>query len=1234
MPRHVKGILSGKDRPNSVFKRRRQGDFPQTWTSKSHITYEHIEALAHDKSLPPSHTITYEEVEALAHDKSLPPSHTMREREDSSYSEHSIDDEMDMFDVEVHPSISDHQCCSNTVHQVSSAGQLSFRDHPVETTLLDTGGRLTSTTSEEEIRPILKSLHNSARLLLSWESLLGLLSIIGSVPFSSRQFDVLRDMIDTASSGERQLCTYKTVRQSHWNYLLQHIYPRSNLLYVQTKDNQRRRPTQSVILTQNNNRQDSRDCIRLLLPSEWALLDVLTLPIYQQLFGEESEGERPLSIERSQLVQGNRHRVLGGRHTFWVLYRDSILPSMLDDMIEVRCSVPDGNLNQCMYTSWKPDTGSSSSTCRDTHRDIVRIHGRVGPMWCVAPHNESTPLDELLTIDMVDMEKSFYAAFRSATVPINCHTFGDRLEPALELFPADICTFLRPAGPNVSNLICIMVSSFIGKTKGCPAERLIWIERSSGNWIPKLSANVSDLPSLVAKPDGARLSSFKQMNKGVLTDGTTFLVYRFILYSDGFNQHKSMKDTKSVCGCYIMPLGLSENFRKTSASARVITMSASKQDINSVLSNIVDDIVRGATTGFEGTDPFGGRVKVFLDLLANVGDYPAASACSDLMGHTANTPCSVCTFPRRKGTGTGELVYSSGIHSRRLSNIRFDERMRAIRSEGALSDHVRKSLGVNCRTVEEASAKFNVQVASALRESVLRLQLKGDGTPVVPGVFDSYLSTAILPDHLLTGLIKNVLHVCFRCLNSDGDRHSFDEVICSYISETNLPSIDSILVLNRGKFSGLQNLSMSSLFIVLLFASHLFDLYDKRWSSAIASPSPFHLPMLLQRIVEHLYWYPSTTTDSSDDFDYVLNDNGERYQQTNMQRLTTYINAMNSYIAKVGRHGHELDKPNAHRLIELCVHTVPIFGHTLLVSELVLEMFHRGFKKWLETNPNHDAHVTAVEVALGRDWGARLYALHMYWSHGTEHEKNAAERGLQRLLLGKDIGLIPDDNSDLRHLLDVFRKSLPSMFKKPVVSLLHQCRSRSMLPLDRQYWRSQCIQRDVVKFPNYFQQGARLLQGLRPGTTFQAYKEAVFKSVEQFSDVPHSQRYNKIREGSFVSVMAESPDVTVLSASKYAARRSFYVVVGIASDKREDWIFVKRMKATADDDVRYVLCDTSGLQLVRLSRFVQRAAAIHVCTSRCRIHDNAAHRLHQGTVFDGQQYRLCSRADGYPPHLG
>lgn len=59
---------------------------------------------------------------------------------------------------------------------------------------------------------------------------------------------------------------------------------------------------------------------------------------------------------------------------------------------------------------------------------------------------------------------------------------------------------------------------------------------------------------------------------------------------------------------------------------------------------------------------------------------------------------------------------------------------------------------------------------------------------------------------------------------------------------------------------------------------------------------------------------------------------GARYFPNLQRNVRVYVEALSEYIKLGGRHGDMLDKPDAQRLVELCVHTIPVFCHAPLES--------------------------------------------------------------------------------------------------------------------------------------------------------------------------------------------------------------------------------------------------------------------------------------------------------------
>ena len=621
-----------------------------------------------------------------------------------------------------------------------------------------------ASASTSQLPAIQKQIKKGMRLVLKWSRLVSFLAISGHVHFTAVQYQFMASGICTASEGDKNLCTYKSVRGPQRTFILSHCFPKSQVHFI-NKNYLRmsRRDTDVSITTFNGKRKDPRDCVRIVLPSEWARLDIVTPPVHAELFNLNPD--RALSIEHAPLItDGKRETYLSGSSSLWAHYKNTILPTHINDPVQISCYKLVKYIPDFDYTSWI--TENTSSNC------VVRV--RVAHSWCVRSSKawrgrESTSEEDLqyyerLLPNLPDEELLLFYYTTIATHNLEDFTPDNRKnEPRkstsyknLFTFPGDVCVILRPHDATLdahqSRFVCLLVASFVWREEGRVGERIIWIEKKklwdhffqvTSNLFdkndiqirnPSQSSVIIDLIHRKTAAYAFKISAFAAIvglpmfdtnftpesslhqgqasNRGYLSDGSPYVVYRFLLYTDGFKQKKSLSDQRSVCGCYIMPVGLPHHCRCSSASARIITLAAHGQDTNEVLEFIVNDIVTGAVTGFSGINPDGVRVTIFLDAVAIIGDYPAVTSGTDLSGHNADSFCSYCAMRKRKGSKSTELLYSAISHSRRLSLVRFDERMKILRAEH-VNDALKKHLGTTCSNEEEASSRIAVKLADA-----------------------------------------------------------------------------------------------------------------------------------------------------------------------------------------------------------------------------------------------------------------------------------------------------------------------------------------------------------------------------------------------------------------------------------------------------------------------------------------------------------------------------------------
>ena len=216
----------------------------------------------------------------------------------------------------------------------------------------------------------------------------------------------------------------------------------------------------------------------------------------------------------------------------------------------------------------------------------------------------------------------------------------------------DTCVLLRAPGTSIAGeLVCVLIGSFVGKIHGCSPERMVWMSKAEHSGSGDLdivrvvaAANVSGMPELLSKyvRDQQQPSTNDHSNVGYLDDGSPFLVYRIGLYADGFKQKKSLSDSRSVDGVYLVVLGLNES--NVSASVRVITLVPDSHALDEIMEVINDDVVKGITKGFHCRDVYGNRVTVFFDFVLFLADYLAAATVSDVIGHRGDSMCTCCSY--------------------------------------------------------------------------------------------------------------------------------------------------------------------------------------------------------------------------------------------------------------------------------------------------------------------------------------------------------------------------------------------------------------------------------------------------------------------------------------------------------------------------------------------------------------------------------------------------------------
>ena len=1118
--------------------------------------------------------------------------------------------------------------------------------------------------------------------LLTWENFIAFLAVAGRAPFSAEQYDLINGLIKKMNNG-KSMPEYKTVRKYMGRNLVSWCFPASKIYHVSEIDKPRGSAGMKMVRTHDGRDVPSRSCVRIVLPSEWAKLDVCTYTFYADEY-EHPMRESPefLNIERTPIVQ-RRAPFIGQELTFWALFADVPCVTRQGDTVDIPCV---GEPKQVEHRreverDWfaSDDRGGTkirSVFCGSWMIGAIPPLGKPGPGPAPLPHGShkwtaheralqcklSRPSANQNALDAVlETTNAGRAPERRGdshtSTPTQTHLTNS--PNLIQLYPGDHCILLRTQRIDRSlresgrdfvehsrTQHCVFIGSLVRQGLGLTAERLVWADvedkgqgRASVRYVG--SSNVIDIPTWVQSPNGTPHDAYDYghvRNSGFLPDGSRYLIYRFAFYMDGFKQMKSLGDQRSVGGCYILPLGLSCETRRGNSAPRVLTLCPDELEHNDVLTLVLEDISRAAKTGVDGFDPYGRRVRIFLDPVSFYADYPAAVEVADSYGHSGNAYCTHCTVRKRDATFGSKFLSTFMNNCRRIGFMRTDARLTSIRISSFKWD-IYNRLGIKSEKQEDALAKPLVHLSDLLRRAAARASDDAEDQ-LTPLMFDSSLSCAVAPDHMLTGLIKNTLSVAFGNLRNDERRAAIERQIFSSAQQNGLPVTGHILRWDKhGTSNGLNNHTMTTLMCLLLCSAPAFEGEYKATGNRA-----FLLPRRLQNLAAAIYYWPVRETDGDKSSD-MFSIEGRLIYYADVREMTVdYLKHCDEILKHDAKAGAILDKPNAHRAMELAVHTIPTFGHARNCSEMVLESMHQVFKRWLEKNVHDDSHLTAMERALTRDWMGRVFALYKICEQGNSRERACSELGLRRLLLGEEAIFIDERLTGASDLKVAFNSAVISCMEAPVESMMRKCGHLSTPSASTMTW--ECYSLDRVKDDSVLEScnvfvGCRAilrqLYNLRPGFEHQGvtmYNAARLVHANKFEGKVNAYKYNEIRQNTVISSLGTGSSVVHEPGSNAGTLRLFAVHHIARSPDGLFWVYGREMRRVNDNDLStYAVRDEASI-VVQLGKGVRRAGTFHLCDSRCTTMRNKTCLSHSESVCDGGVYEVWTRKDGFPPYMG
>ena len=670
-----------------------------------------------------------------------------------------------------------------------------------------------------------------------------------------------------------------------------------------------------------------------------------------------------------------------------------------------------------------------------------------------------------------------------------------------------------------------------------------------------------------------------------------------------------------------------------------MTVSSCTTSRMKVLDVIIEDLCRAASEGVDGVDPYGRRVRIFLDMVTFLADYPEAADFTDVYGHTGNAYCTHCTVSKRTAPTGSKILGTWMNNSRRCGFMRTDARLNSLRDSN-LRSTIYERLGIRSKTIEE-SFKVPVAKLSQNLRATRRPEKDSNGREIAPLLFEPSLSCAVVPDHLLNVLIKDMMRACFKALGTNDRRAMMEKKVAAAARSNGLPVSGYILNWgSKGEYNGLCSHTMTTYLCLLLCAAPLFE-----QEFIMTKKRVFSLPRLLKDLTSAVYYWPNTRTDGDVNAHMFTAEGRLKYYGELHQGVVQYLQECDKVMGEDNELGAELDKPNAHRALELVVHTIPTFGHARNCSEMVLESMHQVFKGWLEKSAHFNSHISAVERALTRDWAGRVYALFKVWERGRSRERACAENGLRRLLLG-EVGIHMDERqAGVTELKHEFVTLLQRALRKPVPEMMAKHSHISLPGATNTVWTVQRAHEieldDTAHDVQLLRKGWSMVVGkyrLRPGyetSLIKMYKAARLQHVDKYEEKRRSYAFNEIQQGSVISVATNAKGNTITSdLCGQGSLRVYAVVIVLRGPDDKLWVASLRMKKSNALYGSGMCLAGEDCVLIELSDAVRRAGAMHMCDENCIPHPKKLDVTHSNTVLGKGMYVLWTRKDNYPPYMG
>ena len=818
------------------------------------------------------------------------------------------------------------------------------------------------------------------------------------------------------------------------------------------------------------------------------------------------------------------------------------------------------------------------------------------------------------------------------------------------LLPSDHITMLKI---DSADTIVVLVSRFWVERLDDERNFILLLRKDQHGKISSKTVSTFGAPVFSSEPSTESTSQNNPdscQTTGTLDDGRKFYMYRALFYADDFNARSPLFPKGSVGGVYMNPSSMNIRSRRSQCSIRTISLTPPGVSTNSVIDLIIEDIVNGSISGFECIDAFGKHVVVFFDIIGFIGDYPAASAVLDVLGHTAISPCTHCSFVRNNSPGMSMYAFTTSITSSNSTYRRSQKRTFSARTRG-LTGVQCKLLGLKQMTVldtlKSGSSPLLTLASVFNRELVSREHI---AAPFPLAQLDGYCMNLIAPDHLITGIFKGVLTATFLQLD---DAKAVEKVqIClrALLAEHGFQS--QACLFKAGKL--MKGLSMSVLYCVLVFLPIV--LQSLNYLDTIPTKS---MILNLHRFCSMAFWWPDVDYDGAKAWSFVHGDGMDSYHRALQLFASNYVKSVDKFCMSFPDLARLVDKPNTHRLLELSLHTIPLFNHLMYVCELVFESAHQPLKFFLSRNTTLNSHIYSVQLIIAKDWLQRIWPLWHLHRNSKESTTNRhlALISLFRLLVGEEFDEV-DWNSkeeDLAEPINEMREHMYSLMSGTVEGRLEKWYPESLISYDAQpAWEVQDIPRSQVLSIDQ--------------TIFQSHVVSKLSSLCAQDATHFTYSTNALLNRGFGSKskglherMVVGDTIQLLLKSGHSERTfldtsvsmhgtpSFFIICAFVKHPHGTWAVVKGCQVLNNASLSQLpdfsqppvievetpkACRIGDfIHFIKLAGSIRKLALIHNCSADgiCDFDDKSQKVKHTTCPANGGRFFLVSRSMGFPP---